>query len=722
MKTTSYKSYKCNGFNLKYYSKSYIRDGEYYGDYVVAYYNGRRIVDRSTSEKRGLYDIICRLSDEERRRTTDAYIKENAARMGVAPCIVEAHIEEVQKKNSRAAVPAPKMEITAADIALYDYALGGAPVDGYTIGCADAVLKLMKKEGITPAAVDRARKKMKKQQPAPAAPVADAPADDVPAAPVADEQPAAAPSIKNADTPSNQKKQLAAWNGAVVEILEICAADNTAVVKIKGGSRTRIPADALEPTTAKKTTLPAWMMPGAVIDVKNAVRNDAPSTRHTIESVKATNIYYTDGTYSSINYIMHYGSPADDAPAAPVADAPAADEPDPDAIGEIVTIPANQKNAAADAAEQPAAPLVQAAKETGHLIVCSVPKAEQPAAPVVDAPAADAVTPANQKTETTPANQKTAADEYIETGAFPVWYNTQLECTSGNGVDFKVVSWGRKQVKVEYYDGQRRIYKVRDFINSVENGNIIVSAPYDAEYMAMLKRKQQQPAALTDADVLTAAARIKESYEAMKQQATADAYADAITAYCAALEEPAAPAWAPEVITVTPCPVWDDTPAADAAPAPRHRRRLNIAPRLSRWLHPARWVAVTFVVCLLSGLLLGMNTSTAADAPAAAADDIAAVYELHPVIITAALTDAPAAPSPVKKLAAPSPVKNAAANAVTLPNQKTASDIATATAPAADDADSLTTAPAANGLQPTPPDGLTICAGTAWAYTMMNWA
>lgn len=588
MKTTSYKSYKCNGFNLKYYSKSYIRDGEYYGDYVVAYYNGRRIVDRSTSEKRGLYDIICRLSDEERRRTTDAYIKENAARMGVAPCIVETHIEEVQKKNSRAAVPAPKMEITAADIALYDYALGGAPVDGYTIGCADAVLKLMKKEGITPAAVDRARKKMKKQQPAPAAPVADAPADDV--------------------------------------------------------------------------------------------------------------------------------------PAAPVADAPAADEPDPDAIGEIVTIPANQKNAAADAAEQPAAPLVQAAKETGHLIVCSVPKAEQPAAPVVDAPAADAVTPANQKTETTPANQKTAADEYIETGAFPVWYNTQLECTSGNGVDFKVVSWGRKQVKVEYYDGQRRIYKVRDFINSVENGNIIVSAPYDAEYMAMLKRKQQQPAALTDADVLTAAARIKESYEAMKQQATADAYADAITAYCAALEEPAAPAWAPEVITVTPCPVWDDTPAADAAPAPRHRRRLNIAPRLSRWLHPARWVAVTFVVCLLSGLLLGMNTSTAADAPAAAADDIAAVYELHPVIITAALTDAPAAPSPVKKLAAPSPVKNAAANAVTLPNQKTASDIATATAPAADDADSLTTAPAANGLQPTPPDGLTICAGTAWAYTMMNWA
>jgi hypothetical protein len=345
--------------------------------------------------------------------------------------------------------------------------------------------------------------------------------------------------------------------------------------------------------------------------------------------------------------------------------------------------------------------------------------AEQPAAPVVDAPAADAVTPANQKNETTPANQKTAADEYIETGAFPVWYNSQLECTSGNGVDFKVVSWGRKQVKVEYYDGQRRIYKVQDFINSVENGSIIVSAPYDAEYMAMLKRKQQQPAALTDADVLAAAARIKSNYEAMKQQAAADAYADAITAYCDTLEEPAAPAWVPEIITITPCPAWDDTPAADElpAPAPRHRRRLNIAPRLSRWLHPARWVAVAFAVCLLSGLLLGMNTSTAADTDAAA-DGIAAVYELHPVTVTAAATPAnQKTASDITTATAP-----AAADAVNPSNQKTASDLATASAPAADDAGSLTTAPVANGLQPTPPDGLTICAGTVWAYTMMNWA
>jgi hypothetical protein len=111
-----------------------------------------------------------------------------------------------------------------------------------------------------------------------------------------------------------------------------------------------------------------------------------------------------------------------------------------------------------------------------------------------------------------------------------------------------------------------------------------------------------------------------------------------------------------------------------------------------------------------------MNTSTAAD-------DIAAVYELHPVTVTASsLTDAPAAPAPVKKLAAPAPVKNAAADAVTLPNQKTVPDIATATAPAADNADSLTTAPAAPLAPSTDADGLTICAGTAWAYTMMNWA
>ena len=404
---------------------------------------------------------------------------------------------------------------------------------------------------------------------------------------------------------------------------------------------------------------------------------------------------FTKSDIAAANALTFDNTAADTAeqPAAPVVDTPAAND----------TKPA-------------AAPLIQAAKETGHLIICSVPKAEQPAAPVVEdiaaavdahfadmvanAPADDTTAPSSEKNETTPANQKTDADDFIETGAYPIWYNTELECTSGNGVDFKVVSWGRKQVKVEYIDGQRRIFKVRNFIDSVESRKIIVSAPYDCEYMAMLKHKREQPAALTDADVLAAAARIKSNYEAIKQQAAADTFADAITAYCAALEDTATPVWSPEVIILKEQPA---APAVDASPAPRHRRRLNIAPRLSHLLHPARWVAVAFVVCLLSGLLLGMNTSTAAD-------DIAAVYELHPVTVTAAaVTDAPAAPSPVKNAAAVTPSR-----------QKTADDIATA--PAADDADSLTTAPAAPMEPAADANGLTICAGTAWAYTMMNWA
>ena len=163
------------------------------------------------------------------------------------------------------------------------------------------------------------------------------------------------------------------------------------------------------------------------------------------------------------------------------------------------------------------------------------------------------------------------------------------------------------------------------------------------------------------------------------------------------------------------------TVSAPYPPAPRRRR---FAPRLRPVLRRLGRVAAVVLPLLIVALFIGASTDSTASAPAAdAAEQVAQVVELPAVTVTAAaVTDAPAAPSPVKKLAAPSPVKKAAADAVTLPNQKTASDIATATAPAADDADSLTTAPAADGLQPTPPDGLTICAGTAWAYTMMNWA
>lgn len=235
----------------------------------------------------------------------------------------------------------------------------------------------------------------------------------------------------------------------------------------------------------------------------------------------------------------------------------------------------------------------------------------------------------------------------------------------------------------------------------------------------------QKPAA-TDAEVLATAARIRANYEAIQADIEAEreqgraAFAEAITAYCEELEQPAPLAWEPETIIVPFTPR-----AAEVEQQPRRRHRLNLRPRLSRLLHPARWVAVAFVVCLLSGLLLGMNTSTAA------ADDIAAAYDLAPVTVTAEAPDtfiedeapcliedkAPCliedeapAPSPVKKLAAPSPVKNVAeaaecssqkTDAADYPaGEKTASPMATATDAA----------------------GLTICEGTPWAYTMMNWA
>lgn len=228
----------------------------------------------------------------------------------------------------------------------------------------------------------------------------------------------------------------------------------------------------------------------------------------------------------------------------------------------------------------------------------------------------------------------------------------------------------------------------------------------------------QKPAA-TDAEVMETAARIRANYEAMQadieaeREQAAAAFAEVITAYCEELSRPEPLAWEPETIIIP----FEPRPAAEVE-QPRRRHRLNLRPRLSRWLHPARWVAVAFVVCLLSGLLLGMNTSTAGSSSRADAAEIVAVVELEPVTVTA--------PAPLPKSAAdlcpkvpptfaqespaPSPVKKAAADAVTLPGQKTASDIATATAPAA----AMATA--------TDAAGLTVCEGTPWAYTMMNWA
>jgi len=209
-------------------------------------------------------------------------------------------------------------------------------------------------------------------------------------------------------------------------------------------------------------------------------------------------------------------------------------------------------------------------------------------------------------------------------------------------------------------------------------------------------------------------AAIKQYFDCAEVVADADSQAEQ-------LPEP------PAVVTVS----------APYPPAPRRRR---FAPRLRPFLRRLGRVAAVVLPLLIVALFMGASN---ASAPAADAETVAQVIDLPAVTVTAEAPDtfiedeapcliedkAPCliedeapAPSPVKKLAAPSPVKNAAADAVTLPNQKTVPDIATATAPAADDADSLTTAPAATLAPAADADGLTICAGTAWAYTMMNWA
>lgn len=193
-------------------------------------------------------------------------------------------------------------------------------------------------------------------------------------------------------------------------------------------------------------------------------------------------------------------------------------------------------------------------------------------------------------------------------------------------------------------------------------------------------------------------AAIKQYFDCAEVVADADSQAEP-------LPEP------PAVVTVS----------APYPPAPRRRR---FAPRLRPVLRRLGRVAAVVLPLLIVALFIGASTaSTAADDAAAvttcqAAETVAQVVELPAVTVT----DAPATPSPVKKLATPSPVKNAAADAVTLPNQKIVPDIATATEHAADDADTLTTAPAAPMAPAADADGLTICEGTPWAYTMMNWA
>lgn len=640
MKIRSYKEYKSNGFSLKYYTRI-INDYGVQRTIVIAYCDGRRMKDFAGEEKYALRSIICRLVDEQRAAETEAYIKEQAARMGVSEYIVKAHIEEVERKNMKATVPAEKPEITAEDIALYDYALGGAPVEGYTITCAETILKSMKKAGITPAAVERARKKINKEKKAAApAPVAEAPA------PAED------------FTPHIEE------NGDLhYENYTVKGPDGNAVVF---GSY--IPAGLLEPAPADELVQPS---------------------KELIEDMKQIAV-------------------------------------DDEAAETLATIKANAADGVSGIVLDGVASLVR-------------PEVLQAEVEKIETKMKEDTTPSSEKTDTTPYSEKTtAADDYLLTGAYPIWYerNLQIEHVYNRGKYMgtaienigTIASWGRKQIKVAWVTGKKNVYTIRDFFELVESGKFIVSMPYDAEYMASLKQPTttEQKTAPTDAEVMETAARIRANYEAMQadieaeREQAAAAFAEAITAYCEELSRPAPLAWEPETIIIP----FEPRPAAEVE-QPRRRHRLDLRPRLSRWLHPARWVAVAFVVCLLSGLLLGMNTSTAA------ADDIAAAYDLAPVTVTAEAPDtfiedeapcliedkAPCliedkapAPSPVKKLAAPSTVKNVA-DAAECSSQKT------------DNADTTAGEKTASSMNTaSDPHGLTICEGTPWAYTMMNWA
>ena len=176
-----------------------------------------------------------------------------------------------------------------------------------------------------------------------------------------------------------------------------------------------------------------------------------------------------------------------------------------------------------------------------------------------------------------------------------------------------------------------------------------------------------------------------------------------------------------------PVPMLPDPPAVVhiSGPVPPSPRRRRQSPRL-RPIFRRLWRVAAVVVPLV--VLAMLTASTAADnghqtpaanavamTPAAALPvavdaDTLQVVELPPVTVTA-----PSTPSGQKIDLTPSGQKTAAAVA-----DASHTDEPTADTPAGQktDADGLP-----DTLQPdSQPHGLTICEGTAWAYTMMNWA
>jgi len=268
--------------------------------------------------------------------------------------------------------------------------------------------------------------------------------------------------------------------------------------------------------------------------------------------------------------------------------------------------------------------------------------------------------------------------------------------------------------------------------------NTATGTEYKKHSISYMEPIEEAPAAtITDADVLAQAERIKAIYEDMKAEAVegmkADDLPDTTPIYTAAdvekmIEEATADTYTAEEVASL-------VAAAVAEERARHTRR-RFAPRLRPVLRRLGRVAAVVLPLLIVALFMGASTDAA---PATDAETVAQVIDLPAVTVTAEAPDtfiedeAPCliedkaprliedktpcliedkapAPSPVKKLTAPSPVKNVA-DAAECSSQK--SD--TADTPAGEKtASPMNTA--------SDPHGLTICEGTPWAYTMMNWA
>lgn len=238
-------------------------------------------------------------------------------------------------------------------------------------------------------------------------------------------------------------------------------------------------------------------------------------------------------------------------------------------------------------------------------------------------------------------------------------------------------------------------------------------------------QNEQAAATVTDADVLATAARIKSLYDTMTAEAAplpSDMpEPDTTPLYTAADVEAMIEAATADTYTA------DEVAAmvADAVAQERARHRRRQAPRL-RPIFRRLWRVAAVVVPLV--VLAMLTASTAADnsrqAPAADAvamtpaaalpvavdADTLQVVELPPVTVTV-----PRTPSGQKTGLTPSGQKTAAAVADASPT-----DEPTADTPAGQKTDADTIP---DTLQPdSQPHGLTICEGTAWAYTMMNWA